>query len=160
MSNHISNTIKIAAIQMNCIANDKKTNLENALKHIEASAKAGAIILVLPEIFTMGYSCLTERKTDYFDEAERIPGPTTRAIGKKAKEHGLYVVTPIFEKAGPGKYYNSAALIGPDGQVIGKYSKTHILLSGGGIREILFQTGLRVSCIRDGCGNHWDHYML
>lgn len=139
---------------MNCKANDKKTNLKNALKHIEASAKAGAKILVLPEIFTMGYSYLTERKTEYFDEAEPIPGPTTRAIGEKAKEHELYIVTPIFEKRGPGRYYNSAALIGPDGQVIGKYSKTHIPLSGGGaLEKYYFRPGSEFPVFETDVGN-------
>ena len=114
MSNKSPNLIKVAAIQMSCIPHDKEANVENALRHIEATAKSGAKLLVLPEIFTMGYHCLTERNTKYFDEAEPIPGPTTRAIGAKAKEYGVYVVTPIFERAGPGNYYNTAALIGPE----------------------------------------------
>ena len=135
MSNKSPNLIKVAAIQMSCIPHDKEANVENALRHIEATSKSGAKLLVLPEIFTMGYHCLTERNTKYFDEAEPIPGPTTRAIGAKAKEYGVYVVTPIFERAGPGNYYNTAALIGPEGNVVGKYSKTHIPLSGGGALE-------------------------
>ena len=135
MLNANPNLIRVAAIQMSCIPHNREANVKNALRHIDSAAKSGVNIMVLPELFTMGYHCLTERKTEYFDEAESIPGLTTRAIGVKAKEHGVYVVTPIFERAGPGKYYNTAVLIGPEGQVIGTYSKTHIPLSGGGALE-------------------------
>ena len=129
------NLVKVAAIQMRSIPHDRAANVMNALRYIDASAKLGVKIMVLPELFTMGYHSLNERNIAYFDEAESIPGPTTRAISAKAKEHEVYIVTPIFERTGPGIYYNTAALIGPQGQVIGKYSKTHIPLSSGGALE-------------------------
>ena len=67
MSIESSNLIKVAAIQMSCLPHDREANVENALRHIDASAKSGAKVLVLPEIFTMGYHCLTERNPKYFD---------------------------------------------------------------------------------------------
>lgn len=56
---------------------------------------------------------------EYSNWAEPIPGPTIRLLGEKAKEYGCHIIAPIFEK-GPveGEYYNSAALISPDGNLV------------------------------------------
>ena len=118
--------IKVAAIQMECITNDKAANVSKALKLIEKAAKEGSQLILLPEFFTTGYYSFREHNQELFQESETIPGPTSHAIGELAKKYGLYIVTPIFEKVGLGRYYNTAPLIGPDGEVLGKYSKTHI----------------------------------
>lgn len=145
--------IKVAAIQMSCIANDKDANVVKALELIEEAAKDGSRVLVLPELFTTGYYCFSERNQELFEEAEPIPGPTTRSIGEIAKEYGVYVVSPIFEKEGPGLYYNTAPLIGPEGKVIGKYSKTHIPLSGGALEKYYFRPGSKFPVFQTEVGN-------
>jgi len=143
--------VKVAAVQMHCVADDRDANVEKALRLIEEAAKDGARVLVLPELFTTGYYCFRERNPELFKQAEPIPGPTTRAVGEVAKEHGLYVVAPVFERAGPGLYYNTAPLIGPDGEVIGKYSKTHIPPRPE--EKYYFKPGSRFPVFRTEAGN-------
>ena len=111
---------------MECITNDKDANVSKALELIEEAAKGGSHLILLPEFFTTGYYSFREQNRELFQHSEPIPGPTSRAIGELAKKYGLYIVSPIFEKVGSGQYYNTAPLIGPDGEVLGKYSKTHI----------------------------------
>ncbi len=111
---------------MNCAPFDKAANIERAIGLIETAVEKGADLMVLPELFTMGFYIFKDRNPDFFDMAEPIPGPTTEAIGRIAKKHGVYIVAPIFEKHASGQYYNTAPLIGPDGKIIGKYSKTHV----------------------------------
>ncbi len=59
----------------------------------------------------------------FHEVAESIPGPTTDYFGSLAKKHNLYIVPGLVEREGH-LIYNAAALIGPDGQVVGKYRKT------------------------------------
>ena len=54
--------------------------------------------------------------------AEPIPGPTSDVVAAVARKHGMHVVLPIPERDGD-HLHNTAALIGRDGQVIGKYHK-------------------------------------
>ncbi len=49
--------------------------------------------------------------------AETIPGESTKAFSKLAKEKKIVIIAPLFEKASNGKYYNSAAIIDSDGKI-------------------------------------------
>ncbi|MFV1964562.1 MAG: carbon-nitrogen hydrolase family protein [Pirellulaceae bacterium] len=82
----------------------------------EAAAK-GADLVVLPETLTYYGS-----GREYVDCAEPIPGPSTKYFGRLAKQHDLYIVAGLIEREGH-LAYNVAALIGPDGGLVGKYRK-------------------------------------
>ena len=84
---------------------------------IAKAAKQGVDLIVLPETLTY-YSS----KGNYADAAEQIPGPSTEYFGKLAKKHDLHIVAGLIERQGH-LVYNVAALIGPDGKLIGKYRK-------------------------------------
>jgi len=112
---------------MSCVIGNKDANVDKALKLIEEAANRGAKVVLLQELFNTEYVCFRRvRDFDVFRYAEPIPGATTTRIGEAAKRHGIYVIAPIFEKAAPGVYYNTAPVIDPHGRVIGKYRKTHI----------------------------------
>lgn len=82
----------------------------------EAAAKR-ADLVVLPETLTA-----LRGKWDYAAAAEPIPGPSTEYFGTLAKQHDLYIVAGLVEREGD-LIYNVAALIGPDGSLVGKYRK-------------------------------------
>lgn len=136
--------ITIAGIQMNCEIGNKKGNIDKAVKIIDKAAESGCQIISFPEVFNTEYVCFTKRNPKYLEYAEPIPGPTTDRIAKRAEEHGVYVIAPIFEKAAPGLFYNTASLIGPDGGILGKYRKTHIpapLKPWTGLEKLYFRPG-------------------
>lgn len=54
--------------------------------------------------------------------AEPIPGPSTEYFGRLAQQHDLYIVAGLVEREGK-TLYNTAALVGPDGKLVGKYRK-------------------------------------
>jgi N-carbamoylputrescine amidase len=118
--------LTLAAIQMNCAPFDKESNIQKAIELIEKAVDKSADLIVLPELFTIGFYIFKDRNPAFFEMAESIPGPTTDIIGNIAKKYGVYIVAPIFEKHSSGLYHNTAPLIGPDGEIIGKYSKTHV----------------------------------
>jgi len=59
------------------------------------------------------------------DLAVTVPGPETDRLAAAAREADCYVVMGLLEKAEP-KPYNSAVLLGPQGDLVGVYRKVHI----------------------------------
>jgi N-carbamoylputrescine amidase len=55
-----------------------------------------------------------------------VPGPSTEALGRAAREAGAAVVVPLFERRTAGLYHNSAVIIDADGRTVGLYRKMHI----------------------------------
>lgn len=118
--------VRIAGVQF--VGNvDKETNIRTAIRMVRAAAGRGARIICLPELFSTMYFCV-ETRPEYFDWAEPIPGPTIDRMSEVARETGTAVIAPIFERAADGRYFNTAALLGPDGRVIGIYRKSSIPL--------------------------------
>jgi N-carbamoylputrescine amidase len=116
--------LKLGLVQMRCSINPLE-NVDKAEGMIRHAASEGANIICLQEIFNTIYFCQTE-DYEYFRFAEGIPGPTTMRLGKVAKELGVVIIAPIFERRAAGLYHNSAAILDSDGTCIGKYRKMHI----------------------------------
>ena len=117
-------TCTVGLVQMTAGA-DRKSNLEKAIVRIREASRQGAQIICLQEIFTSPYFCQEEDHA-WFDTAEEIPGPTTGELSRVAKEAGVVVIGPVFERRAAGLYHNSAAVIGADGALLGLYRKMHI----------------------------------
>ncbi len=111
-------------VQMSC-STDSKVNLQKAEHKIAEAAKGGAQLVCLQELFRSQYFC-REEKAELFDLAEAIPGSSTVAIGKLAKQLNVVVIASLFEKRAQGLYHNTAAIIGTDGEIMGLYRKMHI----------------------------------
>ncbi len=84
---------------------------------IAEAAEKDVDLIVLPETLTY-YGT----KGAYVDVAEPIPGPSTEYFGSLAKQHDLYIVAGLVERD-QHLAYNVAVLIGPNGDVVGKYRK-------------------------------------
>ncbi|HEV8215438.1 MAG TPA: carbon-nitrogen hydrolase [Gemmatimonadaceae bacterium] len=104
---------------------DTAANVEAAVGRIREAASRGAQIICLKELFNAPYFCKSQQ-CERFDLAEPIPGPTTDVMQKIAKELGVVLIVPIFEKQARGVYRNSAAIIDADGSMLGVYRKMHI----------------------------------
>src|SRR6266481_4452945 len=100
--------LRLGLVQMRCSINPLE-NVDKAETMIRGATAEGANIICLQEIFTTVYFCQTEDH-GYFRFAEEIPGPTTNRLGKIAKELGVVIIAPIFERRAAGLYHNSAAI--------------------------------------------------
>ena len=110
--------VRLAAVHLQPRAG--KTPAEKPPQFAAAIAEAArrkADLVVLPETLTYYGTGLKMA-----DCAEPIPGPSTDYFGGLAREHNLYIVAGLVERVG-NLVYNTAALIGPDGRVQGKYRK-------------------------------------
>ena len=117
-------TVTVGLVQM-AMSVDKAPNVAAAKRGIATAAARGAEIVCLPELFASQYFCQVQDPA-FFDLAEPIPGPTASAMAAAAKEHGVTVVAPVFEKRTTGVYHNSLVVYGPAGEQLGLYRKMHI----------------------------------
>jgi N-carbamoylputrescine amidase len=114
----------VGLVQMS-VTPDLDANLEKAVARVEEAASQGAQVICLPELFRSQYFCQKEDAA-LFDLAESVPGPSTEALGRVARDRKVTVVAPIFERRATGLYHNSAAVIDSEGKVAGIYRKMHI----------------------------------
>src|SRR3954471_19999938 len=104
---------------------EPEENLARALAKIREAAKMGANVICLPELFTAQYFCQRE-DAKLFDLAEAVPGPTTEALAKAARESKVVVIGSVFEKRALGLYHNTAVTLDADGSLKSIYRKMHI----------------------------------
>ena len=103
--------IKVSAIAIGSNG-DYRSKLALALDHLKTSGEFGVDIACLPEIFAGNHP-------------ESIPGPITDAVGKLARQYGMYVICPIVEDD-QDKQYNTVVLIGRKGEIVGSYRKVFV----------------------------------
>ncbi len=115
---------KIAVIQLNL--NDiAENNLKKCLSWVRDAAKLGAEVISLPELYSSHYFCQSE-DVDNFALAEPLYSTSFIAFSALAKELGVVIIVPFFEKRMAGIYHNSAYIIDTDGSEAGLYRKMHI----------------------------------
>jgi N-carbamoylputrescine amidase len=117
-------TFRVGLAQMSCSL-DPNENLAKAEAQIREAAARGAQIVCLEELFRSQYFCREER-ADLFALAEAIPGPSTAALGKLARELKVVVIASLFERRASGLYHNTAAVLNTSGEIEGLYRKMHI----------------------------------
>jgi len=114
----------VGLVQMSCEPRPE-TNLKKAIAGVNDAAKRGAQIVCLQELFRSQYFCQTE-DIQLFKLAETIPGPSTEALGKVARQKKVVIIASLFEKRAAGVYHNTAVMIDASGKIVGKYRKMHI----------------------------------
>ena len=92
---------------------------------IRQAAARGAQIICLQELYRTRYFP-QHKKKDVGSFAETIPGESTNTFGKLAKELGVVIIVPLFEKATNGRYYNAAVVVDHDATLLPTYRKIHI----------------------------------
>lgn len=119
---NVDEQLKIALIHASISWKDKENNIARLLALNEEAAKNSARIIVNTELATTGYAFLSRREIAPL--AESIPGPTTEAFGKIARQYGCYICIGMPERdPRTGIFYNSAALMGPEGDVVARHRK-------------------------------------
>lgn len=116
--------VHVGLIQMRC-STVAKENLSRAGELLHQAARDGAQVACLPELFLTPYFCQKEDAA-LFDLAEPIPGPTSEALAKVAREMKMAVIGSIFERRMSGVYHNTAVVFDADGSLLGMYRKMHI----------------------------------
>jgi len=104
--------VKVAAICIGTGGADYETKMAQAVENLQIAGENGVNIACLPEAFAT-------------NDPETIPGKTTEAIARLAKQYGMYIICPIYEKA-RDKVYNTAVLIDRNGEIADCYRKVFV----------------------------------
>lgn len=120
---------------------DIKRNLDRALNLIDYGVgyfwELPARLVVFPEYFMQGVTTPGKGEhsiDDFMKKAITLDGPEMQALGDKAREYNLYIAgggvieqVPEF----PDRWFNTAFIIGPTGEVVLRYHKWHVPASIG-----------------------------
>ncbi|HEX7447416.1 MAG TPA: carbon-nitrogen hydrolase family protein, partial [Pirellulales bacterium] len=112
--------VRLAAAHFRPSGKSAAANREEAAALVAEAARQKADLIVLGETLTY-YG----RHVPPVDTAEPVPGPTTEYFGALAKQHNLYIVLSVYERAAH-LVYNTAVALGPDGTLVGKYRKVSL----------------------------------
>ncbi len=120
----------VALVQMSPLHLEKKANVERMERFVDEGAKAGARLIVLPELIVTGYISPgdPDDRAQFYEASEEIPGPTTKRIGEIADKAGVYVIFGMAERGesrlGP-VMHNAAVMVGPNG-FLRRHRKIHL----------------------------------
>ncbi|MBL1075158.1 hydrolase [Nocardia sp. 2] len=114
------------------------------LAGIAAAAELGAKAVFLPELTLSRYPAFVRGGENPGAAAESLTdGPTFTFAAKAAVEHGVFVHASLYEKAEQhdGLGYNTAILVSPTGDLVGRTRKLHIPISAGYYEDTYFRGG-------------------
>ena len=117
--------MKIALAQQRADA-DRNANLTRALAAMDAAKRAGAQLIVFPELAIERFFPQRSRDEKAHGLAESIPGPLSRAIAERARAHSLVTVFNMYESDGTGRYFDSSPVFDADGTLLGVTRMVHI----------------------------------
>jgi len=120
----MSRVVRVGLIQAKWEGNVEAT-IQKHERMIDEAADEGVQILCLQELFYGPYFP-AEQDAKWYDFAEPVPGPITNRMQRKAEQHGMVLIVPVYEREMVGVYYNTSVVIDTDGKILGKYRKSHI----------------------------------
>ncbi len=139
--------ITVATVQMRPKLGEAEDNLVKMSETIAKIASQQKVdLIVFPELITSGY----ELGVRFTELAQRVPGPTINLIAQRANEYGVYIAFGMVTKEKvESVLYNSAVLVGPDGELLDVYNKIHLR----GEERMAFREGFKLPIIPTEVGN-------
>ncbi len=155
--------ITVAALQLALNSADERENIAAVASLVEDAAAKGAQIVLPPELFSGPYFCKTEEEELFAIARPTADHPSVIAMKALAKALKIVIPTSFFERDGH-HYYNTLAMIGTDGEIIGTYRKSHIPDGPGYEEKYYFRPGNDGFKVWDvlgtkvGIGVCWDQW--
>lgn len=160
--------LTVAALQLALGAEDEATNIDRTAALVEEAAARGAKLILPPELFSGPYFCREEDEAMFALARPAAEHPSVVAMQDLAAQLNVAIPTSFFERDGH-HYYNTLAMIGPDGAIHGTYRKSHIPDGPGYEEKYYFRPGndgFKVwdipadngSNVRIGVGICWDQW--
>ncbi|WP_133366210.1 N-carbamoylputrescine amidase [Qipengyuania sediminis] len=160
-------TLTIAVLQLALARQEEAANIAAVEALVAEAAGRGAQVIVPPELFSGEYFCREEDEALFALARPTAEHPSVIAMQDLAARLKVAIPTSFFERDGH-HYYNSLAIIGPDGAIMGTYRKSHIPDGPGYEEKYYFRPGndgfkvWDVPCnggtARIGVGVCWDQW--
>jgi deaminated glutathione amidase len=121
--------ITLSIVQTSADDDDVAGNIARMAAHLDTAGRRRSDVVVLPEVWPgTGFS----RDGRAAEIAEPLPGgPAVAMLQEKAREHGMHVIGSLYERGEGGRIHNTAPVIGPSGEILARYRKTHLFDAEG-----------------------------
>ena len=160
--------LTVAALQLALGSKDESANIAAVSDMVEEAAGQGAKLILPPELFSGPYFCRVEDEALFALARPTSEHPSVVAMQALAAKLKVTIPTSFFERDGH-HYYNTLAMIGPDGAIMGTYRKSHIPDGPGYEEKFYFRPGndgFKVwdvaaddgRMVRIGVGICWDQW--
>lgn len=155
--------ITVAALQLALNSADEAENIAAVSVLVEEAAGGGAQIVLPPELFSGPYFCKVEQEEFFALARPTADHPSVIAMQALAKKLKVAIPTSFFERDGH-HYYNTLAMIDPEGEIMGTYRKSHIPDGPGYEEKYYFRPGNDGFKVWDlfgariGVGVCWDQW--
>ena len=173
------NRVTVAVVQTSPVLFDREATVEKTCRLVVEVAEQGADLVLFPEAFIpayprgLGFGAVVGSRSPegrrtfqrYWANAVQVPGPATEALGKAAREAGIYLSIGVIERDSTfsrGTLYCTLLYFNPEGELMGKHRKLKPTASerliwgeGDGSTMPVFDTPLG----RIGGLICWENYM-
>jgi N-carbamoylputrescine amidase len=155
--------LTVAALQLALGSADEAENIAAVSALVEQAAGQGAQLILPPELFSGPYFCKHEDEALFALARPVAEHPSVIAMQVLASKLKVAIPTSLFERD-MHHYYNTIAMIGPDGEIMGTYRKSHIPDGPGYEEKYYFRPGndgfkvWDVFGARIGVGICWDQW--
>ena len=156
-------TLTVAALQLPLGSSDEQENIRAVSALVGEAAAKGAQVILPPELFSGPYFCKVEDEGLFSLARPVAEHPSVQAMQALAAKLKVAIPTSFFERDGQ-HYYNTLAMIGPDGAIMGTYRKSHIPDGPGYEEKYYFRPGNDGFKVWDlfghkiGVGICWDQW--
>lgn len=115
--------VNILAVQMESAIGDREKNFEKVSALIQNNIKTDTDIVILPELWTVGWAC-----DEFVKSAEYLKNSeTVKFLSGLAQEYNVNILGGSFvQKINENKYYNTCPVISRDGELVTTYNKNHL----------------------------------
>jgi predicted amidohydrolase len=136
--------ITVATVQMKPELGHAENNLVKMSDFISTITSQQKVdLIIFPELITSGY----ELGVQFTELAQRVPGPAINLMAQRAADAGVYIAFGLATKEKVESIlYNSAVLVGPEGELLGSYNKTHLR----GEERMAFREGFKLPVFDTG----------
>lgn len=159
----MTRTLTVAALQLPLGSPEEADNIVAVSMLVEEAARQGAQVILPPELFSGPYFCKTEDEARFALARPTADHPSVKAMQALARQLQVAIPTSFFERDGH-HYYNTVAMIDPDGEIMGTYRKSHIPDGPGYEEKYYFRPGNDGFKVWDlfgtriGIGICWDQW--
>ena len=132
--------VRVGLLQMNC-SGAREENMVRAEQMIREAAGKDAQIAAASRSLSRALLHYRPQQLGISRPLSRSPARSLKRCRSSRVELGVVIVAPIYERVDRSVYYNSAAVIDADGELLGVYRKNHIPLNTIFYEKLYFKPG-------------------
>ena len=113
--------VNLAILQMSSVIGDIEANIEKVKQIISKELPTDTDVLVLPEVWTVGWAC-----SHFQNSAQDLNGSVINFLSDTAKKYNINIIGGSFITKQDGCFYNTCPVVNRSGTLVAVYNKNHL----------------------------------